>query len=437
MISIEKITIENFQSHKDTQIIFSDGLNVIIGASDHGKSAIIRAIKWVLYNEPRGNDYIRQGANYAKVTLKMSNGYTITRERTPSKNRYILTDKEKNSSIFEGFGSEVPYEVVSAHGIPKIILDMDKKSCINISEQLEGPFLISESGSLRAKAIGRIAGLHILDKSIKDSATDLRRQNQTKDRLNNELEDIKNKLLDFKDLDMLGKRLEQSKNIIVKLENFINKIRKLESKKLQLKDIGERCLKANKTLLNLDKINEGEIVLKTIELGITKLNRLINIQKRFRNTSESIVKEKEILNKTKDVYYIEEVVKDIDNGSENIKRLKVYQAKYNEFEKKILDIQKQVKACANINEADNTINNIDKMLELEKKLINLNESYKGNAENMVKGLDYINEKEIEIENLLDKYIKILKDKSKCPLCDSLIGENIIGNIVARYRKESK
>ncbi|HAA42512.1 MAG TPA: chromosome segregation protein SMC, partial [Ruminiclostridium sp.] len=82
MIRIEEIIIENFQSHKNTKITFKDGLNVIIGASDHGKSAIIRAIKWVLYNEPRGSDYIRQGANYARVTLKMSNGYTIIRERS-------------------------------------------------------------------------------------------------------------------------------------------------------------------------------------------------------------------------------------------------------------------------------------------------------------------------------------------------------------------
>lgn len=484
MISIEKVTIENFQSHKDTQITFSRGLNVIIGASDHGKSAIVRAIKWVLYNEPRGNDYIRQGTNYAKVTLKMSNGYTITRERTASKNRYILKDKEGNSSIFEGFGSEVPYEVVRAHGIPKVILDTDKKSCINIGEQLEGPFLISESGSLRAKAIGRMTGLHVLDKSIKDSAIDLRRENQTKDRLNNELEDIKDKLLEFKDLDILEEKLKQSKNIITKLENSIDKIEKLETKRLELEDIEKRSLKVNQTLSSLDKIYEGIELINNISLknikykNITKhqinLNNIqkefvhakdiidktanvnkgieiINIidkkilnhqkveeyQKRLNNVNKGIIREKEILDKTKDVYYVEKMVKNIEDGNQNIKKLKTCQIKYDELKKDLINAQKQIKACENINEAYDKINNIDEMLKLEKKLIDLNTSYKEKTDNIKKGLNYINERKVEIEKFLNEYIKILKDKSKCPLCDSLIGENMIENIIAKYREENK
>lgn len=104
MITIKRIRIENFQSHKDTELSFSDGLNVIVGPSDQGKSAIIRAIKWVLYNEPRGTDFIRQGTNSARVTLELSNGYVITRERAPNKNRYTLKDPDGNVSVFEGFG---------------------------------------------------------------------------------------------------------------------------------------------------------------------------------------------------------------------------------------------------------------------------------------------------------------------------------------------
>jgi len=72
--------------------------------------------------------------------LELSNGYVITRERAPNKNRYTLKDPDGNVSVFEGFGNEVPLEIVKAHGIPKVALDMDVRASLNIGEQLEGPF---------------------------------------------------------------------------------------------------------------------------------------------------------------------------------------------------------------------------------------------------------------------------------------------------------
>jgi ABC-type transporter Mla maintaining outer membrane lipid asymmetry ATPase subunit MlaF len=54
IVNIKKLIIENFQSHKYTEVDFSEGFNIIFGPSDYGKSAIIRALRWVLYNEPGG-----------------------------------------------------------------------------------------------------------------------------------------------------------------------------------------------------------------------------------------------------------------------------------------------------------------------------------------------------------------------------------------------
>ena len=41
---IKSVGIVNFQSHEETAIEFSPGLNVIAGGSDAGKSSILRAI---------------------------------------------------------------------------------------------------------------------------------------------------------------------------------------------------------------------------------------------------------------------------------------------------------------------------------------------------------------------------------------------------------
>ena len=45
---IDKIKIENIQSHKNTELNLSNGINVIVGSSNNGKSAILRALYWAI-----------------------------------------------------------------------------------------------------------------------------------------------------------------------------------------------------------------------------------------------------------------------------------------------------------------------------------------------------------------------------------------------------
>lgn len=55
-----KLRIQNFQAHKDTTIEF-DRITTIVGPSDIGKSAVLRALKWVAKNEPNGTSFVRDG----------------------------------------------------------------------------------------------------------------------------------------------------------------------------------------------------------------------------------------------------------------------------------------------------------------------------------------------------------------------------------------
>ena len=48
---IKSVEFQNFQSHKKTILEFVPGVNIIVGLSDAGKSAVMRAIKWCLKNQ--------------------------------------------------------------------------------------------------------------------------------------------------------------------------------------------------------------------------------------------------------------------------------------------------------------------------------------------------------------------------------------------------
>ena len=157
-MSIESITIEQFQSHKKTVLELSKGLNVIWGPSDNGKSSIIRGIKWVVLNRPSGDEFRRHNTKNTTVTIKSDNSI-IQRIRTDTKNEYKI-----ENTIFKALKSAVPEEVSSKLNISEI----------NIQSQHEVYFLVDKSPGQRSKILNEVAGLEIMDKVLKKTNTDIR-----------------------------------------------------------------------------------------------------------------------------------------------------------------------------------------------------------------------------------------------------------------------
>lgn len=71
-MEILSVSLKNFKSHSDRQFVFQPGTNAICGENGAGKTSILEAIAWTLFNY-RGNykteDLIRNGANSAQVTV--------------------------------------------------------------------------------------------------------------------------------------------------------------------------------------------------------------------------------------------------------------------------------------------------------------------------------------------------------------------------------
>ena len=103
---IEKVEIHNFQSHTDTVIKFAPLLTTIVGPSDSGKSSIIRAIRWALFNEPAGTQYMRVGTADTYVRLVFSDQSSLLRARDKSSNYYILQDENGDTTRLEGYGQK-------------------------------------------------------------------------------------------------------------------------------------------------------------------------------------------------------------------------------------------------------------------------------------------------------------------------------------------
>lgn len=75
------LNIKNYQSWAEGAFNFHPGLNVIIGLSDSGKSAIIRALRWLVWNRPLGNEFQSDWGGETSVNLTTTEGITISRSR--------------------------------------------------------------------------------------------------------------------------------------------------------------------------------------------------------------------------------------------------------------------------------------------------------------------------------------------------------------------
>ncbi|MEM9449271.1 MAG: SMC family ATPase [Cyanobacteria bacterium P01_E01_bin.6] len=98
-MQILSVTLKNFKSHRDRHFLFQLGTNAICGENGAGKTSILEAIAWTLFNyrgDYRKEDLICNGEGSAQVTVSFvsnSDGRTYDVQRCTSKG-YIIYDPQ-------------------------------------------------------------------------------------------------------------------------------------------------------------------------------------------------------------------------------------------------------------------------------------------------------------------------------------------------------
>jgi len=148
---LKNIKLTNFQSHIKTSIALSPGVNVFIGKSDAGKSSIVRALYWLLFNRPLGDDFRTYGTSKTEVEIELDE-HRIIRAKSDSENAYRVDEV-----VLKAFGQEVPEEVVNIHKV---------SSVLNVQTQISPLFLLQASAGEVARFLNQIAGLGEIDLAI-------------------------------------------------------------------------------------------------------------------------------------------------------------------------------------------------------------------------------------------------------------------------------
>lgn len=161
---IVSISLRNFQKWKKLKLDLQS-VTTIVGKSDSGKSAVIRALFWVVFNKPNGKSFIRHGASYCKVTVVLSDGTRVTRKRSKKDNVYIL-----NGDVLRSFKNDPPAPVTKA-----LQLCRD-----NFLLQHDQTYWLSLSPAEISKKLNEIADLSSMDKATKIAHNKLRESKSKK-----------------------------------------------------------------------------------------------------------------------------------------------------------------------------------------------------------------------------------------------------------------
>lgn len=217
-IFITKVEIDNFQAHKHKVIDFVNGLNVIKGESNSGKTAILRAIYWALYDKPNGSDFIKTGAKSCRVRLHLSNGYIIERKRSRSSSgTYTLISPDGSVQDFKGFSNNIPVDITNAHQMPELKINGTSYR-INIASQLDQPFLVGNSSSERISMIGSLVDADRADEAKKEFNLEKRRKETEKKQLQGLLQENMTKLTKYDYLQGMKSTIDLFDKAIGKLD---------------------------------------------------------------------------------------------------------------------------------------------------------------------------------------------------------------------------
>ncbi len=484
MNAIRKLWLENFQSHERSEIEFVPGLNVIVGPSDQGKSAIIRALRWVLFNEPRGSDFIRTGASSCQVTVELASGDRIVRLRGTGKNRYTLIRADGTEQVFEGFGTGVPKEITDAHGMPQVYLDAAMAEPLNFSYQLDGPFLLSETGATKAKAIGRLSGVQVIDAALRRLLRDLTTQQQEERRLAEADAMLAERLKEYDGLPQMAADLARGEAIEQGLRMALSRSQQFSARREQWNAAVSELERTQATLTRLDGLAAAEAAITEAGRLDTLAVRLTAAQERLKNLQNERLQTEAIIARTKDLpaaeaYYhqltsramvLSRLTQSRDSmhlnavqlatlaavlsATQNLARLETELLPRSAARLRRLQsleplavrawtIRREIIAqiastqrLAGVPKAAERLQRLTGLSERRRELQTKNTAWQENRRSRAAGQEYLAQNTAQISKLIAAYRERLTELGQCPVCFSPIDPSSVAQIIATVEREA-
>lgn len=269
-------------SHLESTFNFAPGLTVITGPNGSGKSGLISIIRWVFIGEPTGEDFIFKledektkevikQAEEGRAEVGLDNGIVITKTRRKGKTTYTI------NTVVEPFEkAEVPQEVKEALGIDLYKFG-DFETYLNFAFQLEAPFLLSESPSVGAKVLGKLAGTEAVDLAIADQSKKAHKARDDKRIAEKDIAKANGDLLDYQDIDDHKAQLDACVFLMEEVDRAV-------AKRTTINDLDNKYYVSIKTIEQLTEELKPLADIETVAAALTE----IEVMQQYSSTLDSL-----------------------------------------------------------------------------------------------------------------------------------------------------
>lgn len=342
-----RLRIKNFQIIRKADITFKPGLNVIIGPTNNGKSAIFRAIEAAIYNKST-DSVITAGERKAAVGIDY-NGHSVIWQRDSGRKDFKVVytiDGEGLTKVGRGLLEEVE----GALGITEIEL-LKSKEKINFIKQMSYPFLLDKTPSQLFEFLSLSAEEENLNKILSTMKQDYRSMTDSLQSLNGAMDVLKeNKFkerhryekgsgfLSNKEYEWIMSEVERFE----KLENIEKKAEDIKSKTEAIEETEKKLMADERVCEEISPLTEriGEIFRKTelIEAGINNLRRAIGQEVLIKNDLEKT----EVWVKEFNKDNLENVMDILKARKEEIAKREAMLKEFRRSETSVRDIEKKI-----------------------------------------------------------------------------------------------
>ena len=483
---LNKIKLNDFISHKNTELDLGYGINVVVGPNGAGKTSILDAISFALFNDcsnrGRKENLINSRAKKCGATVEFVEGgikysaeWSMEREKSAKGNLYRMQNGSK--ALLAQGGSAVLAEIEK-------ILAMDRSMFFQSIYVQQGEIeeLVTAKPAIRKELISRLLGVEDLEKAwhgIKDVIyeyhdmqtvlkteldqrstieSDRQRHLTTSEELKESLESKRKQL----------RRIEEKISNLQKSLNQLKEDKKIFDRLDKEKGILEKGVANDKEKLEtqqaeLDKAVVAKKLMVSLEDDIKKLPFLEQYSQYVLMKAEQESKQEALEEKVRNLDRLEGVLKENEKGSvlyrekkalheEKSKERKQYEGSDRAFEKalktikdlekdeqkKSATLEKELKKCAEALEAQVTLETFEIFLgnnrnELQSVVSELDEK----VDKYQKSIGMFEHREKELDDNLSKLKPSETGAKKCPTCETDMTAEQIVQLRSKFSSEKE
>jgi len=481
---LNKIKLNDFVSHKKTELKLGYGINVVVGPNGAGKTSILDAISFALFN-----DYSNRGkkenlinstakkcwatVEFVEGGIKYSAEWSMEREKSAKGNLYRMQNGSK--TLLAQGGGAVLAEIEK-------VLAMDKSMFFQSIYVQQGEIeeLVTAKPAIRKELISRLLGVADLEKAwhgikeVIDAYHEIQTVLKTELGQRSTIESDRQRHLTIstESTASIGSKRKELSKIEEKISGLQTSLNQLKEDKKAFdrldkdKGILEKAVASEKEKLKteqteLDKAIAAKKLTESLEDEISKLPFLEQYSQCIMKRSEQESKQQALEERLRNLDRLEGVLKENEKdsalyrekkalqegknkerkkyeGSDKAveKALKIIKDLEKDEQKKNAALEKELKKCSEILEAQVTLETVETLLGKKKaELEAVGSELDEKIDKCQKSIGMFEHREKELDDNLSKLRPSETGAKKCPTCETDLTADQIARLGSKFSSE--